>query len=314
MKKRLIILGMILAMATSTGCGSKAGNADGQKQTADEPGSQKEKDSENKSDKVIKVKSDSVKTDYEYPGTKSGFIMLDYFAKEKGKTKQDTTMAHLGKIKDIDADKIISIINESGQYDKAYLEQSDTSSKIDGDPVEDLGDWPTIDTERYESDTENASTVKGQIEDDMWSLLASDVCFKENGMEDSGMWNDSAVYYSDRKTPYINSDKELTTEEIDQTAKVFGKPTGATLYTTKPDENGVSYQFYVYWKIGDNVAGIEYYGTTGKKSDQGADIQTISAFPCRISSEKSYKENIAYQDRTNEEYHNHDKTYKFIFK
>ena len=118
---------MILAMATSTGCGSKAGNADSQKQTADEPGSQKEKDSENKSEKVIKVKSDSVKTDYEYPGTKSGFIMLDYFAKEKGKTKQDTTMAHLGKIKDIDADKIISIINESGQYDKAYLEQSDTS-------------------------------------------------------------------------------------------------------------------------------------------------------------------------------------------
>ena len=119
MKKRLIILGMILAMATSTGCGSKAGNADSQKQTADESGSQKEKDSENKSDKVIKVKSGSVKTDYEYPGTKSGFIMLDYFAKEKGKTKQDTTMAHLGKIKDIDADKIISIINESGQYDKA---------------------------------------------------------------------------------------------------------------------------------------------------------------------------------------------------
>ncbi len=47
------------------------------------------------------------------------------------------------------------------------------------------------------------------------------------------MWNVSAVYYSDRKTPYINSDKELTTEEIDQTAKVFGKPTGATLYTTR---------------------------------------------------------------------------------
>ena len=138
--------------------------------------------------------------------------------------------------------------------------------------------------------------------------------FKENGMEYSSMWDDNAVYYSDRKTPYINSDKELTTEEIDQTAKVFGKPTGATLYTTKSDENGVSYQFFVYWKIGDNVAGIEYYGTTGTKSDQGADIQTISAYPCRISSEKAYKEKIAYEDRTNEEYYNHDKTYKFIFK
>lgn len=43
MKKRLIILGMILAMATSTGCGSKAGNADSQKQTADEAGKSKGK-------------------------------------------------------------------------------------------------------------------------------------------------------------------------------------------------------------------------------------------------------------------------------
>ena len=63
------------------------------------------------------------------------------------------------------------------------------------------------------------------------------------------MWNDSAVYYSDRKTPYINSDKELTTEEIDQTAKVFGKPTGATLYTTKSGENGVSYQLHVVMTV-----------------------------------------------------------------
>lgn len=60
MKKRLIILGMILTMTTATGCGSKAGDADSQKQTADvQQGSQKENDSENKSDKVIKVKAQS---------------------------------------------------------------------------------------------------------------------------------------------------------------------------------------------------------------------------------------------------------------
>ena len=29
---------------------------------------------------------------------------------------------------------------------------------------------------------------------------------------------------------------------------------------------------------------------------------------------EAYKEKIAYEDRTNEEYYNHDKTYKFIFK
>ena len=75
------------------------------------------------------------------------------------------------------------------------------------------------------------------------------MCYKENGMEYSSMWNDSAVYYSDRKTPYINSDKELTTEEIDQTAKVFGKTTGATLYTTKSGENGVSYQLHVVMTV-----------------------------------------------------------------
>ena len=46
--------------------------------------------------------------------------MLDYFAKEKGKTKQDTTIAHLGKIKDIDADKVISeFVNGTLEYDFA---------------------------------------------------------------------------------------------------------------------------------------------------------------------------------------------------
>ena len=110
MKKRLCTIGCILAASVMMfgGCASGNSKAESKENASSQSEAAEVTESKATESKEGKRSSDFT-TDYTYPGTKSGFVILDFFMNEEGETKQDVSLAHLGAIKDITADDVLEL-------------------------------------------------------------------------------------------------------------------------------------------------------------------------------------------------------------
>ena len=246
----------------------------------------------------------TLKTDYSYPGTESGFAILDYFANEDGKTNKDVSLVQLGKIKNITADDIIKTITDSGEYDTSWF----NSTVRDADRMEATDEkdgWPGIDCAAYYTkDQAWERSTKDQIKDDMWTLIFAHTS--------KAITNDTKICLSKE---IILTDGESADGEgvadTDKTKDFLGKPSGATLTAGQSDtDNKIIYTLYVYWNIGDNVVSTEYSGFTDTSQVTGKNIQTVDPSVFYVQPKKAYDERMAYElERLNK-----DRTiYKYKF-
>lgn len=292
MKKRLCTIGCILAASVMVFGGCASGNSKAGDQTSakseDTETAGAKKDS--KSDAKEERTSDFT-TDFSYTGTKSGFVILDFYMNEKGDTKQDVTVAHLGAIKDITADDILELAADESEYDDSLLDETaDSYEDSSLKPVDDLKDWPNITFEVYHSKDQDWSQVRRElIEDDMWSLMFA---------KTDGSITGSTSIPLTASTIYQNGEPQRAdeaVEKVEATPEYLGKPTGATLFASESDGT-TYYEMYVYWKIGDNAVYTEF---TGQGYD---DIQMIDSWPIHITTEKAYKEKMINERENAEHY------------
>ena len=136
MKKRLCTIGCILAASVMMfgGCASGNSKAESKENASSQSEAAEVTESKATESKEGKRSSDFT-TDYTYPGTKSGFVILDFFMNEEGETKQDVSLAHLGAIKDITADDVLELAADESEYDDSLLDVEANSYTIFGLPA-----------------------------------------------------------------------------------------------------------------------------------------------------------------------------------
>lgn len=296
MKKRLCTIGCILAASVMMFGGCASGNS---KAESKENASSQSEAAEVTESKEGKRSSDFT-TDYTYPGTKSGFVILDFFMNEEGETKQDVSLAHLGAIKDITADDVLELAADESEYDDSLLDVEANSFEDSSlEPVDEHGDWPSISFVAYHTKDMNWSQIRRDlIKEDMWTLLTS---------RTSGSITGSSSIPLTSSTIYQNGepqDPDEAVEKVEVTPEYLGKPTTATLFVSEPDGK-VCYDMFVCWKIGDNVVYTEF---SGQCFD---DIQMIDSWPIHVTTEKGYKEEM--QDKYDHAESNKQTTYDFTF-
>lgn len=246
----------------------------------------------------------TLKTDYSYPGTESGFAILDYFANEDGKTNKNASLVQFGKIKNITADDVVNAITDSGEYDSSWF----NSTVRDADRVDATDEkdgWPNIDCAAYYTkDQDWKRSTKDQVKDDMWTLTFA--------YTSKAITNDTKICLS--KESILTDGESADGEGVadtDKTKDYLGKPSGATLTVDKSDtDNKIIYTLYVYWNIGDNVVSTEYSGFTDTSQVTGKNIQTVDPDVFYVQPKKAYNERMAYDlERLNK-----DRTiYKYKF-
>lgn len=296
MKKRLCTIGCILAVSVMMFGGCASGNSKAESKENASSQSEAAEETESKEGK----RSSDFTTDYTYPGTKSGFVILDFFMNEEGETKQDVSLAHLGPIKDITADDVLELASDESEYDDSLLDVEANSFEDSSlEPVDEYKDWPTISFVAYHTKDMNWSQIRRDlIKEDMWTLLTS---------RTSGSITGSSSIPLTSSTIYQNGepqDPDEAVEKVEVTPEYLGKPTTATLFVSEPDGK-VCYDMFVCWKIGDNVVYTEF---SGQCFD---DIQMIDSWPIHVTTEKGYKEEM--QDKYDHAESNKQTTYDFTF-
>ena len=296
MKKRLCTIGCILAASVMMFGGCASGNS---KTESKENASSQSEASEATESKEGKRSSDFT-TDYTYPGTKSGFVLLDFFMNEKGETKQDVSLAHLGPIKDITADDILELAADESEYDDSLLDVEANSFEDSSlEPVDECEDWPSISFVAYHTKDMNWSQIRRElIKEDMWTLMTARTSGSITGSSSIPLTSSTIYQNGEPQNP------DEAVEKVEVTPEYLGKPTTATLFVSESDGK-VCYDMYVCWKIGENVVYTEF---TGQCYD---DIQLIDSWPIYVTTEKGYKEEM--QDKYDDAESNKQTTYDFTF-